>query len=152
MKHDDLGTASLGVLAQRFVTLPAPSGAALSGFYRSRFIGPWWLRLSAGPSVALAGLPGWQGKRFITATQATNVLLRQGERSDCLSMSCAVTDSVIDGRPVAALCYGADAPRPWRWVRDELRQLDAGTLMGMTVIELPLLRHLSFPFLLTRDA
>ncbi|MBL8365167.1 MAG: hypothetical protein JNN14_07800 [Comamonas sp.] len=44
------------------------------------------------------------------------------------------------------------APRPWRWVRDELRTLDASHLLGMTLIDLPGLRGQAFPFLLERQA
>lgn len=47
---------------------------------------------------------------------------------------------------------GVPAPFPWRFVRDELRAVDAPTLLGMTVVDLPVLRHLAFPFLLEREA
>jgi hypothetical protein len=58
----------------------------------------------------------------------------------------------LDGKPVVALTYGAAGPVPWRWVTDELRALDEHTLLGMTRIDLPLLRHMVFPFLLERAA
>lgn len=66
--------------------------------------------------------------------------------------------SQVDGRPGLALHYngmaqaGVPAPFPWRFVRDELRAVDAPTLLGMTVVDLPVLRHLAFPFLLEREA
>ena len=56
------------------------------------------------------------------------------------------------GRPSVQLHYGAQAPRAWRWVRDELRVLDSHHLLGMTVIDLPGLRGQAFPFLLQRQA
>ena len=59
------------------------------------------------------------------------------------------------GKPGVALHYvpqdGKPAPTPWRWVRDELRAVDDDTLLGFTVVDLPLLRRMAFPFLLTRE-
>lgn len=143
---------SLMHLRQVFGPLPAPPVAMRSGFYLARFIGPWWLRWSGPLGVALGGLPGWQGKRFLTPDRATNVLLRRGTRVERLELRCSETASRIDGRPSAVLDYGAQAPRPWRWVRDELRALDGHRLLGVTVIDLPGLRGLAFPFLLERQA
>jgi hypothetical protein len=60
--------------------------------------------------------------------------------------------SKVDGQPGVALHYGAEAPLPWRWVTDELRQIDQHRVLGMTVIDLPILRHWAFPFLLERAA
>lgn len=62
-----LHQASIRELKALFSTLPPPDAALRHGFFRARFIGPAWLRLSGRPSVALSGLPGWQGKRFLTA-------------------------------------------------------------------------------------
>ena len=146
-----LQRGSLGELRTFFSTLPAPVEALRTGSFRAEFIGPWWLRLSSGPSIALAGLPGWSGKRFLTPSSATNLLRRQQGLTEALTMDCVPGRSLVDGRPGLALHYGQTAPRPWRWVRDELRAIDADTLLGMTVIALPVLRHLAFPFLLLRE-
>jgi hypothetical protein len=143
-----LYTAPLSTLKHHFATAGLPSAAKRAGLWRARFIGPWWLRLGGRPGVALSGLRGWQGKRFLTPDHATNVL----DSGEALSMQCRECPSSLDGGPVAALSYGADGPVPWRWVTDELRALDERTLLGMTVINLPLLRHFAFPFLLERDA
>lgn len=148
MSEPALTHASLATLKHRFATADLPSLAQRADFWRARFIGPWWLRLGGRPGVALSGLRGWQGKRFLTPGRATNVLTS----GEALSMQCRECPSSIDGGPVAALSYGADGPVPWRWVTDELRALDERTLLGMTVINLPLLRHFAFPFLLERDA
>jgi hypothetical protein len=63
--------------------------------------------------------------------------------------------SRLDGRDGVELVYlpedGRPAPLPWRWVRDELRAVDADTILGMTVVDLPLLRRFAFPFLLRRE-
>ncbi len=141
---------SLSQCRQLFATLLPPSEAVRCGRFRAQFLGPWWLRLAAGPSIALSGLPGWQGKRFIAPDSATNCLrTRAGER-EALSMQCVAESSLVDGRPGLSLRYGERGPIPWRWVRDELRAIDGDTWLCMTVIELPLLRALSFPFLLVR--
>lgn len=149
---DTLTTASLAELRRRFGEGRVPGDAQRSGFWRARFIGPWWLRLTGRPSVALAGLRGWQGKRFLTPERATNILRRADGEIEHLAMRCAIVTTDLDGQPVAALTYGASGPVPWRWVTDELRALDDRTLLGMTRINLPGLRGLAFPFLLERDA
>jgi hypothetical protein len=152
MNPETLVNASLTEINRLFQSLSPAPAASRAGFYRARFVSPWWLRLSAGPSVALSGLPGWQGKRFIDAGSATNVLRNQQGLKEKLLMHCVEGPSLIDGKNAVALHYPSTGPLPWRWVRDELRQLDEHTLLGMTVIDLPLLRDLAFPFLLQRDA
>jgi hypothetical protein len=147
-----LQRASLSELFRLFSSLEVPAERLRAGSFRAEFIGPWWLRISSGPSIALAGLPGWRGKRFLSATTATNVLrARDGSFTEALTMSCLPGPSQVDGKPGLALHYGVQAPRPWRWVTDELRALDEDTLLAMTVIGLPVLRHLAFPFLLVRE-
>lgn len=49
------------------------------------------------------------------------------------------------------MTYAADAPWPWRWVRDELRaEPDGRRIVAMTFVDLPGLRRLGgTPFLLT---
>ncbi len=153
MSVDVLSKASLSRIRQVFTELePAPVHLR-EGFFRACFIGPWWLRASAGPSITLSGLPGWQGKRFLDADTATNVLrAADGGRKEKLRMQCREGASLVDGRQGVALHYGQDAVLPWRWIVDELRVLNEGTLLGMTVINLPVLRHLAFPFLLRRES
>lgn len=151
-----LEKASLGELKQLFTSLPAPHPAMRQGFFRASFVGPAWLRLSARPSLELSGLPGWQGKKFLNADDATNILRKGDKLSESLAMRVTPGTSQIDGKQGLALHYvpqnGKPAPAPWRWVRDELRAIDDNTILGMTVINLPVLRHFAFPFLLTREA
>lgn len=147
-------TASIGTLKALFSSLPPPHAGMRHGFFRASFIGPAWLRVTGRPSVALSGLPGWQGKKFLNADDATNVLLKGGTVREALAMRVTPGLSQVDGKPGLALHYvpqqGKPAPLPWRLVRDELRAVDDNTILGMTVIDLPLLRLLAFPFLLTR--
>lgn len=147
--------ASIGELRALFSALKAPDPSMRHGFFRASFIGPAWLRATGRPSVALSGLPGWQGKKFLNADDATNVLQQGDTVREALAMRVTPGLSQVDGRPGLALHYvpqnGKPAPIPWRYVRDELRAVDANTILGFTVIDLPLLRLLSFPFLLTRE-
>lgn len=148
--------ASIRELKKMFSSLPPPDAAMRHGFFRATFVGPAWLRLSARPSLEVSGLPGWQGKKFLNADDATNVLKRAGGLQEALAMRVTPGVSQVDGKSGLALHYvphdGKPAPLPWRFVRDELRAVDADTLLCMTVIDLPVLRHLAFPFLLQREA
>ena len=139
-------TTSLSTWRARFRTLPAPQLAAITGFRRVSFVGPFWLRGSAPSAIALGGLPGWLGKRFISTKQAINVLASGEER---LPMRVDFDTSWLDGRPVWVCSYEPDAPFPWRQVRDEFRVLSETAWLGMTVIDLPGLRRTGWPFLLT---
>lgn len=152
MVDEALATASLGYIRHFFRELPSDIGKISSGFYRASFIGPWWLRVSAMPSIALSGLKGWQGKQFFDAHNATNILKTKQGLVEKLHMRCVQGESLVDGKWGVALNYGVDAPIPWRWVKDEMRILDEQTFLCMTVIDLPLIRKLSFPFILRRES
>ena len=65
-------------------------------------------------------------------------------------MACSEQASWLDGKPCAALSYGAATRLPWRWVRDELRQLDEQHCLCLTFVDLPLLHRIGFPFVLVR--
>lgn len=143
--------ASIDSLKQLFAVSKVPDAAFRHGFFRASFVGPFWYRIAGFPSVHLSGLPHWQGKKFLTPDSATNIL-RQGEGTvQALSMTVVAGTSLTDGKPGVALHYGKEAPFPWRHVRDELRVLDERTLLGMTRVDLPILRHFAFPFLLERE-
>ncbi|MCC1495875.1 hypothetical protein [Alcanivorax sp. 1008] len=146
----NVNTASIGQLKALYACLALPEPGMCEGFFRARFLGPAWMRASARPTLNLSGLPGWQGKRFTTATSATNVLIHKGQTEERLTMTVTSVKSLVDGSDGLALCYGPDAPRPWRWVRDELRAIDANTLLGITFVDKPLIRLFAFPFLLER--
>lgn len=144
-------TASLSHLANLFKGLEPASLQQRQGFYRASFIGPWWLRITAMPSLALTGLPNWQGKKFIDENSAVNILQTRNGLIEKLQMQCQQQASLVDEKIAVALSYGEKSPLPWRWVVDELRVLDENTLLCMTTVNLPLLRHISIPFLLSRD-
>lgn len=147
---ETLNQLSLGQLLARYRQLPVATG--LLGSWRAEFVGPWWLRCSAGPSIALSGMPGWHGKRFVDVRSAVNLQRRGGQLRERLPMSYDTQPSWLDGQPCVAIGYGRQAPLPWRWVRDELRQLDEQHCLCLTFVDLPGLRRLGFPFLLVREA
>jgi len=146
---ETLNQLSLGQLLARYRLLPVVT--ALLGSWRAQFVGPWWLRYSAAPSIALSGMPGWYGKRFVDAQAAVNLQRRGKQLQERLPMRCSVQGSWLDGQPCVVLSYAQDARLPWRWVRDELRQLDEQHCLCLTFVDLPGLRRLGFPFLLVRE-
>lgn len=151
MQSPVLGSG-LRQLYARYGALSAVQASRREGDWRAVLIGPWWLRLTAAPAIALSGMPGWFGKRFETSASAVN-LLRSGQGlREVLSMRCEEQLSWHDARPCAVLIYPATARWPWRRVRDELRQLDDEHWLCMTYVDLPLLRRLGCPFLLARVA
>ncbi|MCD9154787.1 hypothetical protein [Aeromicrobium duanguangcaii] len=105
--------------------------------------------------LGLIGLRHWYGKRFVHAgdgASGVNLVRRGGGLVETLPMRLSQGISLADGRPALVVEYAADAPRPWRWVRDELRATPDGTVVGMTFVELPVLRAVGgTPFLLTPD-
>lgn len=140
-------------LRRQWVALAAPRLEDLAGSdFEAAFVSP--LRYVGPPGLTLLGLPRWFGKRFRgTGTRLTgvNLLLGDGGVTERLPMWVEIGPSLADDEPAALVHYAVDAPRPWRWVRDELRVLDDRHLVGMTYVDLPGLRRLSrVPFLLAR--
>ncbi len=150
--NEDIRKQSLGKLQRLFSTLQPPPDDMRKGRYRGAFIGPWWVRSTAPSFVAMTGLPGWQGKKFLNPDLAVNVISKGGVVTEGPKMRWIRCVSQLDGKPGVALRYEADAPLPWRWITDELRLVDARTILGMSVADVPGLRAIGFPFLLVREA
>ncbi len=133
-----------------FGRLPTPGALPPPGDYRAEFVGPFWLRWSASPSLALTGLAGWCGKRF-TVGGAVNLVARRdrADLQEALAMQPRIEASGVDGQPAVRLHYPPTAGVPWCWTIDELRPLADGCWLGLMHLELPLLRHLHFPFFLS---
>lgn len=141
-------------LVRSWSKLPAPSLEQVTGDLRAEFVPP--LRHVAPVGLGLLGLPRWHGKRFWRAgghLAGVNLLRPHGgavppaDLVERLAMTAQLAHGVADGRPAVVITYESSAPRPWRWVRDEVRQGD-GVLVGMSYLERGPLRRLGMPFLL----
>ncbi|WP_395691289.1 FAD-dependent oxidoreductase [Nocardioides sp.] len=148
--------ASVRSLARLWPTLPAVETDAVlhdaAGDLEASFVAP--LTRVAPPGLGVLGLRRWHGKRFrrTAAGDVTGMnLVRRGSGlAEVLPMTLAPGTSLADGRPALVVSYAADAPLPWRWVRDELRAGPDGVVVAMTFVDLPGLRRLGgTPFLLT---
>ncbi|WP_262852115.1 hypothetical protein [Mumia quercus] len=126
--------------------------AEVVGDLEASFVAP--LRTIAPRGLGLVGLPRWYGKRFVTQDGTAHGvnLVRDGDAGlrEVLPMTADVDASLADGLPALVVRYAVDAPRPWRWVRDELREAPHGTIVGMTFVDAPGLRRAGTPFLLSR--
>lgn len=121
-----------------------------AGDLEASFVAP--LAHVAPRGLALIGLPRWHGKRFrrsATGVEGVNLVRRGAGLDETLPMRLTEDVSLADGKPALVVSYAADAPRPWRWVRDELRAAPDGSVVGMTFVDLPGLRAAGgTPFLL----
>jgi cholesterol oxidase len=142
---------SLLTLRRSWSSLTCPQLDSLVGDLEASFVAP--LRKIAPAGLGLIGLPDWFGKRFAAsgdALEGVNLVRRPGGLEPTLPMTARVGTSYADGRPAVVISYAADAPRPWRWVRDEVRAGGDGTLVGMTYVDVPGLRAAGgTPFILT---
>jgi hypothetical protein len=131
-----------------YTTLALPDIPSLVGPFRGIFIGPGWLRVVAPPGLVVSGLGGWWGKYFQGDGSAINLVRRKGVLEKRLPMSLIQAPSMIDGKPGLGLHYVSENPFPWPYFVDEIRQLDADTLLGMMCAKPRLLGGLALPFLL----
>jgi hypothetical protein len=148
----DKNSLSLKQFRDLFASLPVPEATSIRGVYRAAFVGPGWLRTSAGPALALSGLGGWWGKEFNADGTAVNIVLRAGKFSTRFPMKLVTTKSLIDGSDSLSVHYQAGNPFPWMFIVDELRRMDEDTLLGMTLANVNGLRRLAFPFTLQFQA
>ncbi len=143
-----LNRKSLAEIRRLFKDLHSPGLEDLHGIYQAEFVGPLWLRHSAGPAIALGGMPGWWGKEFGGVPHGFNLVRRGGRIRRDLGLRLARRPSLLDGRDGLCLVYATGSPFPWSLVIDELRWLDQDCLLGMTVVDRGALRHAACPFLL----
>lgn len=144
---------SLAACRARFRVADRPRQGPATGVYHAAFTGPAWLGAIAPAGLRLSGLAGWCGKQ-LDAGGGVNLLRgADGRITPRLRMSGQLARSGADGEPCWQLRYPRQAGWPWRWVVDELRPLDAAGehWLGLTWLDLPGLRGLSFPFRLQRE-
>jgi hypothetical protein len=119
---------------RQFLDAPSPSLPELTGRWSGDFVGSsavramtrWWLDRTA--------LRAWRGKEFV-GDRAYNLVSHGGLVQRSLEMRVSVDTSMTDGQPCVVLTYADHAPRPFRWMRDELRWLTPGSeLLGLSMI------------------
>jgi len=147
----ELNSLSLSKIGKLFYTLSPIDVSELNALYRAEFIGPLWLRITAGPALSLTGLRGWWGKEFVESTIAYNLVATDSGRIPKLQMAIGMAPSPFDGKRTVQLTYSFDAPIPWRYVTDELRWLDERRILAMTYVNRPLFYRIAFPFLLSQQ-
>lgn len=137
-------------LRKEWSALAAPRLVDVRGDLEASFVAP--LTRVAPVGLGLMGLPRWFGKRFeMDGDQllGRNLVRAEDGLEETLPMTAALGPSWADDRPAMVVSYAPTSPRPWRWVRDELRLRPDGSMVGMTFVGLPLLRRLGgTPFLL----
>ena len=139
-------SGSLQHFRSRFLHLPP--AVPREGDYDSALAGPLWLRSIGPPGLALLGLPGWCGKRFLAAGEGINLLKGRKGIRPALPFRWEHGPSAIDGREALLIRYPADARWPWPGVTDELRQWEPGLWLGMTYARKPSSLAGPLPFLL----
>jgi hydroxymethylpyrimidine pyrophosphatase-like HAD family hydrolase len=140
--------ASLGEYRQLFRSCRAVEPHELRGSYRGVVVGPAWFQRLFRALLVLGGLAGWEGKVFEDRA-GVNLCRRRGELRRIAPMHVAgLSASAVDGRPALVVRYRESAPL--RLVRDELRSLSDGVLLGMTYADVEPLRRVQMPFALVR--
>ena len=137
---------SLTALRRAWRDLPEPSLDAMAGTFDGEFAGPRPLRKAFSGGLALFGMRGWHGKRFDTPTNGINRL----EHGTGFPMYARLEPSYADGRSAIVATYGDRERPPFRWIRDEFREYDADTLLGLSFVDAPGLKRIGVPFLLRR--
>lgn len=139
-------------LRRTWSSLQAPALDSLAGDWEAEFVAP--LRTVAPVGLGWIGLPRWYGKRLRADSgtlTGTNLLRTPTGLTETLPMEVALELSRIDAHPAVVVSYARGSRKPWPWVVDELRTLDDDTVLGMTVVDLPVLRRAGgTPFLLRR--
>ncbi len=147
----DLSSAqaqSLSDWAGHFRQLAAPTDHV--GSWRAELVGPWWLREFLAPvNLRLCGFRGWVGKRF-DGRSGANLARRGPLLREFAPFSLKLEASRLDGKPALILRYAGDLSFPLPRMRDEFRQLNARSLLGLSYTDLPGIRKLGLPFLLHR--
>ncbi|MEZ4643531.1 MAG: hypothetical protein R3E31_12505 [Chloroflexota bacterium] len=131
-----------------FCSLAATGEVGLNGRFRAEFVGPAWLRSLAGPALALGGLKGWWGKTFDGQGNGMNLVRLDSDICPRLPVRLQQLPSRLDGQPTMTVVYPPTSPYPWPWIVDELRWLDAETMLGMTIVTKAGLHRFPFPFVL----
>ena len=145
---EDLNRLSLFRFRDLFTSLEPPRREALRGTFQGKFVGPGWLRRLGGPLLVITRMGDWRGKDFDSQGNAINLVWHRGQIVRRFPMNLLEQDSLIDHKPGLALSYAPTNPFPWPWIIDELRSIQPGIVLGMSIARFELLQRLPLPFLL----
>jgi hypothetical protein len=137
-----------------FSDLNAPRERDVVGVWRGELVGSPRLRRLAKSSALVTPFRGWCGKHFLGDGTVVNRVLRSGTEVPGVVGIVAMGPSQLDGRPALAVTYRRTALPPARWMRGEVRWLDAG-VRALGMLFLPVGGRVvlgPFPFLLERRA
>ncbi|NTX09942.1 hypothetical protein HUA74_27485 [Myxococcus sp. CA051A] len=135
-----------------FTRLPTPTRDSLPGRYRAELLGPAWFQGFAHRLLGVLGMRGWWGKDIAPGgREGANLVNRVGGVWRAVPLVLREGTSRVDGRTSLQVEYTPEVGWQWRPFVDELRWLEGRTLLAMTHLELPVLRRLTFPFLLHRE-
>jgi len=147
----DLNQKPITAFKSIFGSLTSPPVESVRGVYQSEFTGPGWLRRIAPPGLAVLGLGGWWGKEFTGEGGGVNLVERRGELQKRFPVRVLESSSLVDGKTCLSIHYTKGCPFPWPHVIDELRVLDENCLLGLTMVNVGVLRKMALPFLLHKD-
>jgi len=145
---EQLNHLSLLDFPEYFSALDAPQASMMKGLYKGSFVGLAWLRALAGPLLVLTRMGKWLGKDIDPGGRAFNLVRTKGGIVQKFPMQLVERESLIDGKPGVVLRYEDCNPFPWPWIIDELRSIQPGMVLGMTITRIGPLVRLPLPFVL----
>jgi hypothetical protein len=139
-----------GIMAL-FESLPPATTIPDNTRFLGQSIGPTWLIAMGWPLLNFGTLAGWKGKQFHDNGRVLNLVERKGIESEIVPIQASIADYSKHSGAVVNLSYPSDTTFPWNKVTDELRPLPDGRFLGVTTVDLPLIKALPYPFVLTPD-
>lgn len=140
---------SLGKISELYDSLPSPTVVLSEGKFYGQSIGPVWLVAMGWPLLNFGPMAGWKGKHFYENGHVFNVVERKGEESEIVPVSSSIAPYSKGAGNALRLSYPSDSPFPWSRVTDELRLLPDGRYLGITTLDMPLMKGMPYPFVLT---
>ena len=140
LSHEDLKKLSKTELVRLWHSLPAPKLSTVSGFYDGRIacVGPLH-PVSRFLTHNLFGPGSWAGKQLYPRKQmGENIFITRrvptGRRVKSQAFKMQIERSVLDKKPALVFDYHESGVRnsfPWSTMRDEVREIRPGILLGI---------------------
>ncbi|WP_372966166.1 hypothetical protein [Marinobacter sp.] len=140
---------SLSKILELYDSLPPPTTLLTEGRFYGHSIGPTWLVAMGWPLLNFGAMAGWKGKHFYEGGHVLNIVERKAVESEILPISSSILPYTKGHGNALRLSYPSDSPFPWNRITDELRPLSDGRYLGVTTLDMPLMKRLPYPFVLT---